>query len=105
MKISEHKMLSFSVRKEIIKNTNRLVAILLFIVGENEFLKILWPIYKLESSHCHYLKMLELQKNKRNNLDIFFERRDLRKLTCPTAKFQEDPIEPLREIAWRSYGI
>ena len=31
---------------------------------------------------------------------IFFSRRDVRKLTCLTAKFQKDPIEPLREIAW-----
>ena len=35
----------------------------------------------------------------------FFTRCDVRKLTCLTAKFQEDPVEPLREIAWRSYGI
>ena len=34
-----------------------------------------------------------------------FARRDVRKPTSLTAKFQEDPIEPLREIAWRSYGI
>ena len=35
--ISEHKMLSFSVRKEIIKNDNSLVVILLSKVVENEF--------------------------------------------------------------------
>ena len=38
LKISEHEMLSFSVRKEIIKNDNSLVVILLPKVGENEFL-------------------------------------------------------------------
>ena len=30
----------------------------------------------------------------------FFARRDARKLTYLTAKFQEEAIEPLREIAW-----
>ena len=29
---------------------------------------------------------------------IFFARPDVRKLTCPTAKYQEEAIEPLREI-------
>ena len=37
LKISEHKMLSFSVRKEIVKNDNSLVVILLSKVVENEF--------------------------------------------------------------------
>ena len=36
-KVSEHEMLSFSVRKEIIKNDNNLVVILLSV--ENEFLQ------------------------------------------------------------------
>ena len=45
------------------------------------------------------------EKQKKNDLYIFFSRRDIRKLTCLTAKFQEDLIEPLGEIAWRSYGI
>ena len=49
--------------------------------------------------------MLKLWKNKRNFLKIFLKRRDVQKLTCLTAKFQEDPLEPLREIAWRSYGM
>ena len=49
--------------------------------------------------------MLKLRQNKRNDLYIFFACRDIRKLTCLTAKFQEDPIEPLQEIAWRIYGI
>ena len=44
--------------------------------------------------------MLKLQKNERNDVCIFFELRDVRKLTCLTAKFQEEAIEPLREIAW-----
>ena len=48
--------------------------------------------------------MLKFLKNKRNDLYIFANR-DVRKLTCLTAKFQEEPIEPLREIAWRKYGI
>ena len=48
--------------------------------------------------------MLKLRKNKRNDLYIFFARRDVRKLTCLTAKFQEEAIEPLQEIAWWSYG-
>ena len=30
----------------------------------------------------------------------FVARRDARKLTCLTAKFREEAIEPLREIAW-----
>ena len=49
--------------------------------------------------------MLQLRKNIKGMICIFFARRDIWKLTCLTAKFQEDPIEPLREIAWRSYGI
>ena len=49
--------------------------------------------------------MLKLKKNKRKDLYIFLARRDLRKLTCLTAKFQEEPTEPLREITWGSYGI
>ena len=44
--------------------------------------------------------MLKLQTNERNDVYIFFARRDTRKLTCLTAKFQEETIEPLREIAW-----
>ena len=53
-------------------------------------------ISKVESSYCHYLEMLKLRKNKKNDLYMFFVRRE----------FQEDPVmEPLREIAWRSYGI
>ena len=35
----------------------------------------------------------------------FFARRDARKLTCLNAKFQEEAMEPLREIPWRIYGI
>ena len=31
---------------------------------------------------------------------IFFAHRNVPKLTCLTAKFQEEAIEPLREIAW-----
>ena len=38
---SEHEMLSFSVKKEIIKNDNSLVGILLSEVVENEFLETL----------------------------------------------------------------
>ena len=49
--------------------------------------------------------MLKLQTNERNDVHIFFARRDIRKLTCLTAKFQEEAIEPLREIAWWIYGI
>ena len=37
LRISEHKMLSFSVRKEIIQNNNGLVGILLSKVGKNDF--------------------------------------------------------------------
>ena len=93
-------MLSFSVRKEIIENNNSLVAISLSKVDENEFLQTLQPIYRVESSNCHYLDMLRLQKNERNDVYILFARRDVRKLTCLTAKLQEEAIEPLREIAW-----
>ena len=39
LKVSEHEMLSFSERKEIIKNDNSLVVILLSTVVENEFLQ------------------------------------------------------------------
>ena len=39
LRVSEHEMLSFSVRKEIIKNDNSLVVILLSKVVENEFLQ------------------------------------------------------------------
>ena len=38
LKKSEHKILSFSLRKEIIENNNSLVVISLSTVGENEFL-------------------------------------------------------------------
>ena len=31
---------------------------------------------------------------------FFFARRDVRKLTYLSAKFQEEVIDPLREIAW-----
>ena len=41
LKVSEHEMLRFSVRKEIIKNDNSLVVILLSKVVENEFLQTL----------------------------------------------------------------
>ena len=93
-------MLSFSVRKKIIKNDNNLVVILLSKVVENEFFQTLQPIHKVESSYGHYLDMLKLQTNEKNNVYICFARRDARKLTCLTAKFQEKAIEPLREIAW-----
>ena len=49
--------------------------------------------------------MLKLQTNERNDVYIFFARRDARKLTCLNAKFQEEAIEPLREMAWWIYGI
>ena len=39
LKVFEHEMLSFSVRKEIIKNDNSLVVVLLSKVVENEFLQ------------------------------------------------------------------
>ena len=104
LKVSEHEMLSYSVRKEVIKNDNSLVVILLFEVVENEFLQTVLPI-QVESSYCHYLDMLTLQKNERNDVKIFFECRDVRKLTCLIAKFEEEAIELLKEIAWWSYGI
>ena len=49
--------------------------------------------------------MLKLQTNERNDVYISFAHRDARKLTCLTAKFQEEAIEPLREIAGGIYGI
>ena len=64
-------MLSFSVRKEIVENKNSLVVISLSDVGENEFLQTLWPVYIVESSFCHYLEILKLQKNKAKDLYIF----------------------------------
>ena len=60
LKISEHGMWSFSVRKEISENVNSLAVILLSKVGENEFLQTLQPIHKVELSYCHYLDMLKL---------------------------------------------
>ena len=77
-----------------------MVVILLSEVVENEFLQTVWPIQKVESSYCHYLDMLKLQTNERNDVYIFFARRDARTLICLTAKFQEEAIEPPREIAW-----
>ena len=44
--------------------------------------------------------MLKLQRNERSDVYIFFARCDAQKLTYLTAKFQEEAIEPLREIAW-----
>ena len=86
--------------EESTENDNSLVVISLSKVGGNEF------FHKVESSYCHYLEMLnKLQKNKRNDLYIFLARRDVRKLTCLTAKFQEKPIEPLPEITWLIYCI
>ena len=41
LKVSEHEMLIFSARKEIIKNDNCLVVILLSKIVENEFLQTL----------------------------------------------------------------
>ena len=41
LKMSEDKMLSFSVRKEIIEINNSLVVISLFTVGKNEFFQTL----------------------------------------------------------------
>ena len=41
LKVSEYEMLSFSVRKEIVKNDNNLVVILLSKVVEKEFLQTL----------------------------------------------------------------
>ena len=84
----------------MIKNDNSLVVIFLSKVVENESLQTLWPIHKVESSYCHYLDMVKLQTNERNDVYIFFARRDVLELTCLTAKFQEEAIEPLREIAW-----
>ena len=101
MKIYEHKMLSLSIRKEILENDNSLVVISLSKVSENEFLQPLKPIWKGELSYCHYLEMLKLKAT----ICIFFARRDVQKLTYLSAKFQEDPVEPLREITFRSYGI
>ena len=49
--------------------------------------------------------MLKLLTNERNDVCIVFARRDVRKLTCITAKFQEEAIEPLWEIALWIYGI
>ena len=90
LKISEHKMLSFSLRN--IENDNSLVDISFSKIGENEF----------SSDFIANLEMLKLQENGRNDQYIFFSRRDIPKLTCLTAKFQEYPVDLLRETAWRS---
>ena len=49
LKISEHKILSLLVKKEIIENNNNLVVISLSKEGENEFLQTLQPTYKVKS--------------------------------------------------------
>ena len=49
--------------------------------------------------------MLNYGKIKGTICTFFFARRDIRWLTCFTAKYQEDPTEPLQEIDWRSYSI
>ena len=72
MRVSEHKMLSFSVRKKIIENDKSLVVILLSEIGENEFLQTLQPIHKVGSSNLPLL--LKLEKNERNDVHIFFSR-------------------------------
>ena len=41
LKISEHKILSFSVRKEIIENDNSWAVLLLSKVGKNKFVQTL----------------------------------------------------------------
>ena len=84
---SEHEMLSFSVRKEIIKNDNSLVVILLSKVVENDFLQTLWPIHKVESSYCHYLDMLKLQTNERNDVYIFSRVVTHKSLPAPLQSF------------------
>ena len=61
LKISEHKMLSFSLRKEIIENDNSLVDISFSKIGENEF----------SSDFIANLEMLKLQENGRNDQYIF----------------------------------
>ena len=48
--------------------------------------------------------MLNLQKNERNDV-YFWGLLDVRKLTFLTANFHMEAKEPLREIAWWSYGI
>ena len=68
LKMSEHKMLCFSVRKGIIENGNSLVVTSLSKVGKNDLLQTLWPIYKVESSYCN---LLEITENKRIDLYIF----------------------------------
>ena len=100
MKVSEHEMLSFSVRKEIITNDNNLVVILLSKVVENEFLQTLQPIHKVESSYCHYLDMLKLQINERNDVYIFSRVVTYESLPASLQSFKKEAIEPLREIAW-----
>ena len=99
MKVSDHEMLRFLVKNEIIKNDNSLLVILLSKIVENEFLQTSKPIHKVESTYCCYLDKLKLETNERNDVYIFFMRRNARKLTCLTAKFQEEAIEALQEIA------
>ena len=94
--ISDHKML-FPVTKEIIENSNSFVVISLSKVGENE---LVHPIYKVELSYCNYLEMFKLRKNERYDLYTFPRVVTYESLT---GMFQEDPIKPFREIAWRSY--
>ena len=61
LKISEHEMLSFSLRKEIIENDNSLVDISFSKIGENEF----------SSDFIANLEILKLQENGRNDQYIF----------------------------------
>ena len=61
LKISERKMVRFSLRKEIIENDNSLVDISFSKIGESEF----------SSDFIANLEMLKLQENGRNDLCIF----------------------------------
>ena len=89
-------LLSFSVRKEFIKNDNSFIV-------QSSRKRIPSDFIANSQSRTIILPSLDihkLQTNETNDVYIFFARRDLRKLTCLTAKFQEEAIEPLREIAW-----
>ena len=51
--------------------------------------------------------MLKLQTNEKNDVYIFFARRDARKLTCLTAKFQEEAIDTpynVGSVLWRLFS-
>ena len=95
-------MLSFSVRKEIIENDNSLVDISLSKIGENEFSSDFIANLQTRIIILLLFRNAKITGKWKERSVYFFSRHNIPKLTCLTAKFQDDPIDILRETAWRS---